>query len=343
MRYSKFKVLIPETKLKRKYPVNLKPQDLNLFRNDIEKVLPEVSLLKFEDSNVTAESIVWRHFSIANELLIYPHHTEMYYWRYTISNMLKRKRQVLLPGKYFLCTDYWADGYFHWMCDSLPRIFLVRDQLKDGTLLLPEQYTLPYYKETLQAFEIKEIRRIPIKTYFHFSELYSPGQPTVSGEHNPLLTRMLREHLLHHYSKSFTGVLNFPNIYISRNKAKYRKVLNEDEIITVLKKYGFKVIFFEDYCMNEQVEIAFNARNVISLHGANLTNTLFMKPGGNVLEFRKTNDAMNNYYYSLVDSVDCNYYYQNCEHIDRRVGNFFDVIVNAEELDSNLKQMTGAL
>jgi hypothetical protein len=64
-----------------------------------------------------------------------------------------------------------------------------------------------------------------------------------------------------------------------------------------------------------------------------------MKPGGNVMEFRKNNDTENNYYYALTDSVDCNYFYQNCDYIDRRVGNFFDVTVDVDLLEKNIRLM----
>jgi capsular polysaccharide biosynthesis protein len=106
-----------------------------------------------------------------------------------------------------------------------------------------------------------------------------------------------------------------------------------------LEKYDFQVIFFEDYNMKQQIEISYHARNLILLHGANLTNVLYMQPGGNVIEFRKRNETKNNYYYALADSVNCNYYYQECDYFDRKFGNFFDVIVDIPLFEKTLKQM----
>jgi capsular polysaccharide biosynthesis protein len=339
MRHSKLKTLVPEIEIERHLPVNLSAQDLSLFQHDIRKKLPEVSLLKFSNVNVTPEGVVWKGFQVAKELLIYPKHQALYNWRYTLSNRVKRKKERLPPGDYFLCTDYWADGYFHWVCDALPRIFLVKEQLASGTLLIPEQYSAPYYMETLEAFRIGQIKRIPIDTYCHVERLITPEQPAVSGEHSPQVTCLLREQLLAHFRGFFSGKHNYPNVYISRNKAKYRKVLNEDQVIEVLEKFDFKILFFEDYSMKEQVEIAYNARNLVSLHGANLTNVLYMQPGGNVLEFRKNNDPHNNYYYSLADSVACRYYYMNCEYVDRKTGNFFDVIVDLTKFEKIVAAM----
>lgn len=52
---------------------------------------------------------------------------------------------------------------------------------------------------------------------------------------------------------------------------------------------------------------------LVSLHGAGLTNMLFMHKGGSVLELRKSDDSNNNCYFSLTSALDLNYYYQKCE------------------------------
>jgi hypothetical protein len=341
MQHSKLKTLLHETNIERQPPANLVNGDEMLFGHDMKKALPNIYLLEFRNVNVTPESIVWKGFEIAKELLIFPSHTSMYNWKYTVSNRIKRKMEKLPPDDYILCTDYWAEGYFHWVCDSLPRLFLAKDILVNGTLLMPEQYRAPYYRETLEAFKIKNIRTIPLKTYYNVERLITPEQPAPSGEHSPAVTKDLRSYLLNYFGNFFTGKLNFPNVYISRNKAKYRKVLNEEQLVEILNKYDFKVIYYEDYSMKEQIEISYNTKNLVSLHGANLTNVLYMQPGGNVMEFRKKNDTINNYYYSLADEIGCKYYYQNCEYIDRRVGNFFDVTVDLEIFETNLRKMLG--
>lgn len=67
-------------------------------------------------------------------------------------------------------------------------------------------------------------------------------------------------------------------IFISRNKAFTRKILNQDEVDTVLEKYDFKTVFLEDFRFAEQVAIFKNANAVIGVHGAGLTNILFCGP-----------------------------------------------------------------
>lgn len=79
----------------------------------------------------------------------------------------------------------------------------------------------------------------------------------------------------------------FPKkIYLSRSMVDTRKVLNEDEVVEFLKKYGFECLHNENLSFDEQISLFQNATHVISCHGSQLTNIVFCKPGTKVLEIR---------------------------------------------------------
>ena len=69
-------------------------------------------------------------------------------------------------------------------------------------------------------------------------------------------------------------------------------------MINKLIELGFDIIQFEDFSFAEQVKIAFNSKVLVSLHGAGLTNMLFMDKGNYVVELRQENDQINNCYFS---------------------------------------------
>lgn len=333
--------LYPSKHFKRKSPANLTKGDEPLFEKAIDVKLEAVNLFSYKNVCVTPEGIVFNGLSLDKDLLIYPKHTKIYNALYLLSSLVKRKR-IHLPNEntYLLIFDYWSNSVFHWMCDALPRLEAVKAQAKDCILLLPENYKYDYIHDSLKAFEFKEIFIMPLNAYLKCQNLISPQQITVSGEIRPDNFCALRESLLNHYKPLFPKQFTHKNIYISRSKAKYRKVLNEEELLPVLKKYNFELVYFEDMSFAEQLECCYNAVNVISIHGANLTNIVFMQAAGRVMEFRKENDRDNNYYYSIADSVGCDYYYQNCKTIDHVPGkNFFDLIVDPELLDKNIQLM----
>jgi hypothetical protein len=61
-------------------------------------------------------------------------------------------------------------------------------------------------------------------------------------------------------------------IYISRSKASYRKVLNEDEVMVLLAKYRFDSHCMEDLTVRTQMQLFSQAEMIIGPHGAGLIN-----------------------------------------------------------------------
>lgn len=336
--------LYSSVQLKRAAPKNLTTGDELLFRKALHASLKEVQLFTYSNVKISPEGIVFKGLSLDKDLLIYPYHTKIYNALYLLSSLLKR-RCIHLPEEntYLLVFDYWSNSIFHWLCDALPRLESVKEKAKDCVLLLPENFKYTYIHESLKAFEFKDICIMPLNAYVRCKRLISPEQITTSGEIHPQNFKALRKTLLDYYLPLFTKKYTNPNIYISRNKANHRKVLNEVELLPILTENKFELVYFEDMSFVEQLECCYNARNIVSIHGANLSNIIFMQAGGNVLEFRKDHDAENNYFYSIADSVGCNYYYQNCETLDRIPGkNYFDLIVEIEQFKNNITLMLKA-
>jgi len=82
------------------------------------------------------------------------------------------------------------------------------------------------------------------------------------------------------------------------------------------------------------------AKNVISIQGAGLTNCMFMKEGGNVLELKIINDNINNYYFSLCNAVGLNYYYKKCSFQSGKLSNS-NLKVNPLLFENIIQKMLG--
>ena len=81
-----------------------------------------------------------------------------------------------------------------------------------------------------------------------------------------------------------TNVEISKKIYVTREGSSYRKILNEGDVITILRERGYKVINPQLYEINEQIEIFSNAEKIIAPHGSNLANIIFCKPGTEIFE-----------------------------------------------------------
>ncbi len=337
----KTSLIYPQTIIERSPPRNLKKEDAELFEKSMRHLLKPVNLFEYKNVCVTPEGIVFKGLKLDKDLLIFTAHKKTYNKLYLLSSLIKRKKIILPENEtYLLVFDYWSNAIFHWMCDALPRLAAVKEKAKNTILLIPDNYQYQYIYDSLKPFQFKTIFKIPLNSYVKCPHLISPKQITESGYINPENIKQVRDTIINYYKPSFKNIEKNENIYISRTKAKYRKVLNEKELIPILKQYNFKIIDFEDMSFLEQIECCHYAKNIISIHGANLTNCVFIQPNTNVLEFRKQNHWDNNFFYEITDSFQSNYYYQVCEAIDYKPGfNFFDLIVNLALFKDNLNKM----
>jgi len=76
----------------------------------------------------------------------------------------------------------------------------------------------------------------------------------------------------------------FPKkIYLSRKMASGRRKFNEDEVFTVLEKYGFQIISPENYSIADQISMFGNADYIVGGSGAAFTNLLFCQPSCRII------------------------------------------------------------
>ena len=132
---------------------------------------------------------------------------------------------------------------------------------------------------------------------------WSGSSPT--GNYNEESINELRNNFL----KSISESEKDQKIYISRNKASKRRLLNEYKLSSILDSFGIKTIYAEELSFEDQIKIFSKTSLLIGVHGAGLTNMLFMSPNTIVLEFRFENDTNNNCYFSLASALNINYYY----------------------------------
>ena len=147
------------------------------------------------------------------------------------------KKKVILNDdeKYFLVFDFWAyNNYYHWMVDSLCRLFEWKSLLNEYIILLP-QNAPRYMLDTLIFFDVKNIKIIDHSTYLSIKNLYIPNYVSWSGQQNPLVLKNVRQLIL----KNISNEINIDYVYISRSNAKNRRISNEIALIEIMESNGF--------------------------------------------------------------------------------------------------------
>lgn len=298
----------------RKLPNNYIKGELEFCRKEFSYNTSDVELIDCEGVFVNHKGFVYDgYFKIHKKSLLSPDHYKGYFnLKHFIKKVLLKKKKTTDPNeRYLLAFDEWGAAHYHWFCDTLPRIYSAKDILKDYYLLLPGNSS--YIKEvglkTLELLELvpKGIKFINEKDLLAIEHLTIVTHACAPGYINDKITRRISEGFLKPLKNRHPKPTR--KLYISREGAAFRKVLNEDKVQELVKSFGYEIIKYEDMSLQEQMYITASARSIVSLHGAGLTNIMFMQKGGSVLEFRRNRIYHNQCYWHLAGALRLNFFY----------------------------------
>lgn len=334
----------------RRPPENLRDEDARLFSHALEGRAPACRLLRLRGVSASGEGLLFKGLKVLPESFAHPSTCEAFTRRtrsrikFLAASYLARRR-VTLDEPALWVTDDWSHGYFHWLADALPRLLAAREYLSEAVLLLPARFRgLEFVASSLRAFAPRDVRFIKEGEVYFCRELLVPTQTPPSGEFNEPLIRELRALLVgfHAGGAEAGGDEGSVSVYISRARAPKRKVENEEEVVALVREFGYEVFYAEDLTFAEQVSVHARAGRLVSIHGAGLTNMLFMPEGGSVLEFRKEGHAYELCYFAMASALGLRYFYQPCA--PARPGeegmHAVDLVVDTELLAANLRRLS---
>ncbi|HLO47452.1 MAG TPA: tetratricopeptide repeat protein [Kamptonema sp.] len=188
----------------------------------------------------------------------------------------------------FLSVRWGGAAYYHWMFDVIPRFELLRRSGIDIDAIdkfIVNGTEHSYEKETLKTLGIPETKIIesrcglhiqaknlviPSNCYQGISQISKWGCEFIKKEFSP--------------ENGTQTIEKWKRIYISRNLASYRKVVNEEELLNFLEPWGFESVKLETMSVAEQASCLASAEVVVAPHGAGLTNIVFCSPGTKIIE-----------------------------------------------------------
>ena len=87
-----------------------------------------------------------------------------------------------------------------------------------------------------------------------------------------------------------------------------RFVLNENELVNMLKKYNFEYIQLEDYPMNNKIQLFMESEMIISTNSSALTFTLFSNKNTKIIEIvNKGSGCSHEHFKCICDTLNLNY------------------------------------
>lgn len=233
-----------------------------------------------------------------------------------------------------LLYNQWNRGYFHWTVETLTRLegveaYRERTGEKPKLIVGPNPTRFQLESLALLGYDRNDLIEWDA-TYGKVDELIVPSvrRELNPGETSPVahqwLHERMREAAANEVSNDTTDASNL--VYISREDADYRQVLNEDEVLEMLEPYGFEKYVLSDRSMAEDVSLFSQADVIVAPHGAGLTNVLY-SDDATVIELFRSN-YVQPVYYVLSKQLGLEYRYQLCEYEGT------DIVVDVDTLDS---------
>jgi capsular polysaccharide biosynthesis protein len=216
-----------------------------------------------------------------------------------------------IEGSVAVLSGLSGNVYFHWMVDVLPRIELLRRSsrnLADIDWFLVNSCQHQFQRESLRilgipAEKVLESDRLP---HIQATELIVPSFAGYLGWPSRWAMDFLRREFL---PAGIVPQSIYPKrIYISRNKARYRRVLNEDDVVEKLEGFGFVSILPESMSLEEQIAYFYHAEVIVTAHGSGLTNTIFCSPGTKIIELVSPH-YISHYYWGISQYLKLEHYF----------------------------------
>lgn len=170
-------------------------------------------------------------------------------------------------------------NYYHFVIDGVAKYsdLVTHDRLpKDARILIPSSPNR-WQQEYLDLLGLDSDQVLPV-----------PG-----NQENPLridrllvasptrMRRAVRQSAIHGLRHVLSGSMVDPEdrperrIYISRRRAKSRRLLNEEELTGILKKHRFEICELEDMTVSDQIRLFSSASVIVGPHGAGFTNLVY--------------------------------------------------------------------
>ena len=325
--------LSSERVLRRK-PYNYDNKDEILFKREFIKNLPNIFPILKKNSYIPPcgrllNGLSFNLFQFSNKLGV-KGFLKLYLKFFLF---LTKTRKITRLDNILYVTTSNSQNFFHWFLDVLQKLEFI-DQSRDQILnfkykiIIPNGYNNSYSRKSLEAFDLNFYYQEKNEIIISEQSILLPNiAPTGNYRKNQVLK--LSRRMKNHWTKNITNNLNNKRIYISRKNAQRRKLKNEDEIIPILKKYGFTILDFDKLNFEEQLKNILNSEILISIHGAGLTHMLWMNEKSKVLEIRARDNCNDNCYFTLASDLGHDYFYVIADKTDpKKSDHLSDLTIN---------------
>ncbi len=215
----------------------------------------------------------------------------LHYYDFDFSETLADARHVAGTAM-VLMSDIGDGNYCHWLLDELPRVALIRDRPEVRVIMAA--IPVPWRRETLRLLGVGDDRIVELGPHeaARADTLLVPSctqdMQHVAHKGAHWVIDYIRESLglaaLARQAAPEADARHVTRLYIGRDDAPSRRLLNEADLMRTLEPAGFVSVTMVGRSVMEQIALFARAEMIVALHGASLANIVFCAPGTRLVE-----------------------------------------------------------
>jgi hypothetical protein len=189
-----------------------------------------------------------------------------------------------------LIGNHWNFG--HWMLNHVARLAVVESvpELRGRPLIVGENVTAAQLEcLSLMGFDSSGLIRLRKGRLARFGRLWAPAMPHCAIRDGvmfwaPAIVDFLRKRL--HVADRPAAGRRRRRLYITRQGARWRRVLNESAIVELLDRRGFEVVDPGAFTIRQQLDLAADAEAIVGAFGAGMNLLLFAPADAALIELK---------------------------------------------------------
>ncbi len=193
-----------------------------------------------------------------------------------------------LAGTTVVLAQVWADNYYHFRLQCLPRVLLARRVIEMDAVA---HWVVPplrsgFQRRLLAAAGVPTDRLVEPKA----GEVLLADDlivPSIPGE-----DRYVAEWAWRYSASVIAPDDTFPaheKVYVRRGHDRVRRLVNEAQVIPFLEARGFVCLAMDTLSLEQQAALFGSARVIVGVHGAAFTNLIYARPGTRLVEIMPAN------------------------------------------------------
>jgi capsular polysaccharide biosynthesis protein len=236
-------------------------RDLQILSNVILE--PKHGLIFTSSGSLVIESTPWGHLHAYNS---FP-------W-----NRMAHVSKLRVSSAIYVTSN----SYYHWLVEDLPSTIFCLQKFPDSPIIAYKN-SAKYVMDFLSQVDAEVIF---VEGPIQVGSLLCVTKRNDSGWPHPIDLQVLKA--FEPFSNAMATPSNSQKVYVSRINSK-RSPENEDEIIATFKDKGYLSVELEGLNLFRQIELISSANSLAGIHGAGLTNMIWMNHDSQVQDISNVN------------------------------------------------------